>query len=109
MDFISQHLEWIIGIIVVGIFVVQAARVLRKAKKIDRDGIETDAVVSRVEELWDPDTASSTYTIYVKYYDENGKYWESAMALSSEISYDTGERVRIRFLPGDYELVRPVR
>ncbi len=108
MDLISRHMGLII-IAAVVIFVLRAARVLLKARKIDREGIETDAVVSRVEEEWDPDTASSTYMTYVRYRDENGEYRESPMALTSSPSYEEGERVRIRFVPGDDELVRAVR
>lgn len=108
MDLISRHMGLII-ITAVVIFVLRAARVLLKARKIDREGIETDAVVSRVEEQWDPDTASSTYMTYVRYRDENGEYRESPMALTSSPSYEEGKRVRIRFVPGDDELVRAVR
>ena len=108
MDFIARHMELII-IAAVVVFVVRAARVLLKARKIDREGIETDAVVSRVEEQWDPDTASSAYLTYVRYRDENGEFRESPMALTSSLSYEEGGQVRIRFVPGDDELVREVR
>ena len=108
MDFIARHMELII-IAAVVVFVVRAARVLLKARKIDREGIETDAVVSRVEEQWDPDTASSAYLTYVRYRGENGEFRESPMALTSSLSYEEGGQVRIRFVPGDDELVREVR
>lgn len=108
MDFIARHMELMI-IAAVVVFVVRAARVLLKARKIDREEIETDAVVSRVEEQWDPDTASSAYLTYVRYRDENGEFRESPMALTSSLSYEEGEEIRIRFVPGDDELVREVR
>ena len=107
-EFIAQHFEWIIGIIVVGIFVFRAAKALKKAKKIDREGRETDAVASRILEDWDPDTSSSSYTTYVEYTDENGERRESPMALEARASYAVGERIRIRYNPGDREMVRAV-
>ena len=99
---------WIVGIIVIGVFLFQAARVLTKAKKIDRDGIETDAVVSRIEELFDPDNLSSSYTTYVEFRDEEGHFCECPMTFSSTVTYEIGEKVRIRYIPGERELVRPV-
>ncbi len=66
-------------------------------------------MVSRVEEQWDPDTASSAYLTYVRYRDENGEFRESPMALTSSLSFVEGEEVRIRFVPGNDELVREVR
>ena len=106
--FLSQHFMWIVGIIVIGVFLFQASRLLTKAKKIDREGIETDAMVSRVEEIFDSDNLSSTYTTYVEFRDEEGSFCECPMTLSSDVTYEVGDHVRIRYLPGERELVRPV-
>ena len=108
-EFLTQHFELIIGIIVVGLFIIKAATMLKKAKKIDREGLETDAVVSRVEEIWDPETHSSSYTTYVEYKDEDGVLRESPMTLTQNVEYERGESVRIRFIPGEHKLVRPVK
>lgn len=81
----------------------------QKSKKIDAKGTETDAVVSRVVESWDPDTASSSYTTYVEYRDETGELRESPMSLSSTVEFGTGEKVRIKYIPGEHKLVRPVK
>ncbi|MBR0462168.1 MAG: hypothetical protein IJJ00_05610 [Erysipelotrichaceae bacterium] len=109
MIFIEKHFELILGIIAVTVFIILAARALKKARKIEEEGIMTDAVISRIEEIWDPDTASSSYTTYVRYKDENGQLRESPMSIDTGIEYTEGDKVRIRFLPGDYEMVRIVK
>ena len=109
MEFIRDHIELIVGVITVGVFTVEAVGALKKAKKIDETGTETDATVSRIDEIWDPDTASSSYTTYVSYTDGDGHVRESAMTLSSDIQYDVGEHVRIKYSPDEYGLVREVK
>ena len=94
-EFITQNFQWIFVALVIGFFVFQAVSLLRKAKKIDANGTETDAVVSRVVESWDPDTASSSYISYVEYRDETGELRESPMSLLNSVEYGTGEKVRI--------------
>ena len=106
MEFLEKYPYWIIGALIVIVFVYQASKALRKARKIDGEGVETDAEVSRIEGHWDVDTASSTYTTYVRYTDDRGRTRESPMALTCSVKYEKGEKLRIRFLPGDYEMVR---
>lgn len=108
-EFFLEHLELIVGAITVAVFAFEAVRTLRKAGKIDREGIETDAEVSRIDEIYDPDTSSSSYTTYVRYTDADGNTLESPMDLSSDIRYSTGDRVRIKYIPGDHSIVREVK
>lgn len=108
-EFFVQHLTLIIGVIFVGVFVFQAARALKKAKKIDSYGIETDAVVSRISETWDPETTSSTYTTYVQFRDRDGILRECPVSLADKAEHSDGEKIRIRYIPGDYELVREAK
>ena len=107
--FLSEHFVWIFGLIAVSVFVFQAVRILKKAKKIDNEGIETDAVVTRIEESYDPDNLSSSYTTYVEYTDQSGDRIESPLSLASRPEYSIGEVIRIRYIPGEYELVREVK
>ncbi len=79
-----------------------------KSEKIDSEGVETDAVVSRIEETWDTDPSDASYTTYVTYRDENGETRESPMALTVNRQYNEGDRLRIRFIPGDYSMVRTI-
>ncbi len=108
MDFLSKYFVWIIGIIVIGVFVIRLIILVKKAKRIDNEGIVTDAVVSRIGEVWDAENQSSAYTTFVTYRDLDGNTVESPMVLSSEVLYDVGEQVKIRFIPGEESMVRVV-
>ena len=109
MDFITAHFELLLVIVAVVVFIIMASKTLKKAHKVDREGIETDGVVSRIGETFDPDNLSSTYTTYVEFHDEKGVLRESPMSIESEPTHSVGDKLRIKFIPGDYELVRPVK
>ena len=108
-EFVVQHWTWILGAVVVIVFVVRAVLLLKKAKKIDREGLEADAVVSRIVEHYDPENHSSSYTTYVSYTDRDGRTVESPLAVGSSAGYAQGDTLRIRYLPGDRKLVREVK
>ena len=108
-EFLEDNLVLLVGVAIVIIPVVIVALALMKAKRIDRDGIETDAVVTRVEENVDPDSAGSSYSTYVEYEDENGERRESYMALSVYPEYAVGQKLRIKYVPGVHDLVRDAR
>ena len=107
MEFIRNHIELLFGIIVVTVFLLRAAMALKKAHKIDREGRETDAVVSRIEEQLDTEQ-SVTYLTYVQYHDEKGELREDLLSSEAFIRHEKGEKIRIRYLPGEHELVREV-
>ena len=46
---------------------------------------------------------------YVEYRDETGELRESPMSLLNSVEYGTGEKVRIKYIPGEHKLVRPVK
>ena len=84
--------------------------ILKKAKKIDSTGIETDAVVSRVEKDFDtPDTSGSSYYTYVKFTDNTGVLRECVMSMNITAQYEVGDKVRIKYIPGQYDMVRPAK
>ena len=108
MSFLTDHFELCVGIVVILVFCILAGRALTKAHRIDREGIETDAVVSTVKEHFDPDLIDSTYTTYVTYTDRDGRTVESPMTLEDSVSYEIGDKIRIKYIPGDTKMVRPV-
>ncbi len=107
MEFLREHIELVFGIVLIGAFCIRAFVVLKKARRIDREGIETWGTVSRIDVTFDPDTVSESYVTYVTYQDENGETFEDPMALTSVPEYEEGQRMRIRYVPGEHELVRP--
>ena len=109
MTFLEQHFNLILGIAFVGVFLYQAIRILKKADRIDKEGVETSAVVSRIEETYDPETTSSSWTTYVQYRDRDGTLKESPVSAPEDVQYEAGQQLRIRYMPGDDELVRAVK
>ena len=106
-EFAARHLELLFGIVVVGGFLIAAAVALKRAKMIDRNGIETDAVVSRIVSHYNPETHDTGYTIYVSYADGKGERIESPLALDPVEEYAVGQPVRIKYVPGMKKMVRP--
>lgn len=108
IDFLKENYALVIGVAIVVVAVARVVLALMKATKIDKEGIETDAVVTRVEEDYDPDNAVTSYSTYVEYTDENGELRESYMALTMDSEHEVGEKLRIKYLPGVHDLVREV-
>ena len=82
---------------------------LSKRAKINKNKyIETEAVISRIEEDEDPDKADSFIT-YAKYIDDTGKERESILLKDEDEEYITNSKVIIRYLPGEYETVKYIR
>ena len=108
MDFIRDHLEGLFGAVVLTVFVIKLALVLKKAHRIDKEGTVTDATVVRIEESTDAE-GSVTYESIVRYRDDLGTVRESPMAFTGFQEYAVGDAVRIRYIPGEFDLVREVR
>lgn len=105
----SDNLIFIIAIAVfLVVFGIALMRVMKKAKRIDQTGIETDAVVSRIEKDFDtPDTSGSSYYTYVEFTDNEGVKRECVMSMNITVDYKIGDKVRIKYIPGEYDMVRP--
>ena len=108
-EFLTQHIDLVLAVIGLCVFAFFFVRTLKKAKKIDREGLVASAVVSRVELDRDVDTASDSYLTYVRFTDRDGVVRECPMAISSEIKYEVGQELRIKYLPGEYKMVREVK
>ena len=108
IDFLKENYALVIGAVIVVVAVVRVVLTLMKANRIDKEGIETDAVVTRVVEDFDPDNAVTSYSTYVEYRDENGELRESYMALTMDAEHEVGDKLRIKYVPGVRDLVRAV-
>ncbi len=88
------------GIIMWAVFlivIVGGILVSRKIKKgINEDGIETDAVVSRVLEDMSQDL--SDFTVFVKYRTEDGEEVEGVIS-NPRLDLEEGQQVRIKYHP----------
>lgn len=72
--------------------------IIRRNKEIQANGIETDAVVSRVDENSSLDDGSVSYTYYVKYQLQDGQTVEAQLNQSTQYIGE-GTHVRIKYLP----------
>ena len=95
-EFLTQHLELVLAAAAVCVFAIAVVRLLRKAKRIDREGLDSE-------------THSRSYTTMVRFTDRDGVVRECPMAISSEIKYEVGQELRIKYLPGEYKMVREVK
>lgn len=107
--FLAQHFMLIIIVIGVAVFIFKLRSLLKKAHRIDDQGIETEAIVTYVGKDLGTDTSSSSYYTYVSYRDETGTERESVMTMGSEPEFEEGEKLVIKFIPGEYDMVRFVR
>ena len=84
---------------------------IRRNKAIMRDGIETEAVVTRIEESESTDSDGSTnvsYTYYVEYRTLEGGTLEARLGNASRDLHE-GSRLRIMYLPNKPGYVIPAR
>ena len=88
------------GIIIWGVFLtvlIVGMLVTRKMKKdINENGIETDAVVSRIVEDSEPD--SLDYMVYVRYCTQDGEETEGVLS-NPRRDLEEGQQVRIKYHP----------
>ena len=85
---------------VAALIVAAAIYTFIRNRKIRKNGVETDAVVSRIDESVSasPDTVDVNYIYYVTYVSQDGKTVEAR--LDSAPGYTrVGEPVRIKYLP----------
>lgn len=79
------------------VVLVAGMLVSRKMKKgINENGIETDAVVSRISEDMSQDL--SDFTVYVKYRTEDGEEVEGVIS-NPRTDLEEGQQVRIKYHP----------
>ena len=90
----------LIGVVVVVIVTVFVFTIVRN-NAIKKNGIETDAVVSRIDEDTSTDSdgsISTSYTYYVNYQMEDGTVVEAKLG---KVPFNTrqGQQLRIKYLP----------
>ena len=98
--------QWIFGLIALIVFAAFVIPAFLREKKIRQSGVETDGVILRC--VYDEDTdGGGSYMIYIAYQDENGVQRESKGIFAHE-SHDAGEKIRVKYIPGEYEYAIPV-
>ena len=83
---------------------------IRRNSAIQKGGIETDAVVSRIKENEtrnDDGSRQTHYTYYVRYQAEDGQTVEAKLG-NAPLGIAAGNRLRIKYLPDKPKYVIPV-
>lgn len=84
-----------VGIIIAVIFIV------KRYNNIKKNGVETDAVISRIKEnetLNDDGSVDTDYIYYVKFTTQDGQAVEARLGGAPKLTR-VGDRVRIKYLP----------
>ena len=108
-DFFTQHLDIIFFALGLCVFAAAVVITMKKAKKIDKEGLTADAVVSKIIENNEVDGNDVTYTVYVQYLDRDGVKRESPVSVRSERTHEVGDEMRIKYIPGKYRMVRETK
>ena len=88
------------GLIAVGI-IVAIVFVVKRYNNIKKNGVEADAVVSRIEEnetINDDGSTDYSYTYYVRFTAQDGQVIEARLGGAPRFTRE-GEQVRIKYLP----------
>ena len=95
----------IIIIAILALFALGGIWAFVVSRKVKKEGIETDAVVSRIElhesgnttEAWEHSNVSEEY--YITYTDQDGQSVEAMLIDHGSRTFQIGDRVRIKYLP----------
>lgn len=88
------------GVIAVGI-IVAIVFIVKRNNNIKKNGVEADAVVSRImenETINDDGSTDYSYTYYVKFTAQDGQAVEARLGGVPRFT-NVGDRVRIKYLP----------
>ena len=107
----------IIFILILAAFVIGGIWAFVVTKKTKKEGIETDALVSRVElhewsggigDVGTQDTISEDY--YITYANQKGQTVEALLSNPGDHKFKEGDKIRIKYLPNrqDYPVLAKI-
>ena len=94
-------MPYVIGGVIVVILIVGFIFNYRRSKKINAQGVEADAFISRIQEIEHTDDNGNRdveYQYYVKYRDGSGAVFEAKLGNPPAFARE-GQQVRIKYLP----------
>ena len=109
MEFLEKYLYWFLAAFILFVFLYQGGKALRSRRRDPSEEKEAEAEVIRVQDRWNMRTGDLVYRkIYAEYTDLKGRRREGRVTLNSKEEYKKGDRLRIRYFPGDWDAVRIV-
>jgi len=100
----------IIGVVAVAVVCFLVFRIMRN-KKINENGIEARAVISRIKEIEssnDDGSYNTTYEYFVKYTTQTGEEVEAKLDNPPRFAQQ-GDQLKIKYLPEKPKYVRRVK
>lgn len=97
--------------VIVIVVIVAAVFTIKRNNAIQKDGIEADAVVSRIAENENRDDdghVDYTYTYYVKYQTQDGQTVEAKLG-NAPARIHEGSALRVKYLPDKPKYVIPAK
>ncbi|MBR0282690.1 MAG: hypothetical protein IJQ81_14090 [Oscillibacter sp.] len=97
-----QNFAYIFGAVIVVAIVAGVIYSIALARKIQKNGIEADAVLTRVETHTTTDSdgdMTTTTTYYVTYINQEGQSVEAALMTEPPRSVRQGASLRVKYLP----------
>ena len=106
MDF--QNFRYIFGAVIVAIIVAGVIYSIIFTRKVRKNGIEADAVLTRIEVDTDSD-GDITTTYYVTYVNQEGQTVEAKLITAPPRSVREGAALRVKYLPEKPKYVLPLK
>ena len=94
-------LFYVAGGIFIAAMIIAAIFIVKRYNNIKKNGVEADAVISRIKEnetLNDYGSVDHSYIYYVKYTAQDGQLVEARLGGAPRLTR-VGDRVRIKYLP----------
>ncbi len=106
VEFIRDHIVLIVILCFAYYIAMKILRKVRNERRVNRLGVDAEAAVTWIEEITEVD--GKDYITYVTFYDQDGKRRESVMDVSAFAGVELGDLVKIKYIPGEYDVVRYV-
>ena len=110
MDF--QNFTPIFGAVIVAVIVVGIIYSIAFTRKVQKNGVEADAILSRIEVNTNTDSdgdITTTTTYYVTYVNQEGQSVEAKLMTEPPRSVRQGASLRVKYLPEKPKYAVPLK
>lgn len=108
----GMDLKYILAAIFVIVMAVVFFITVMRNRQIRKNGIKTEAVISRIEEHDHVDgdgEITTTYSYYVRYEDQEGNTREALLSKVMQSRYYVGDELYIQYLPQKPQYAFPIK
>ena len=108
----SLNFSYIFGVVIVAVVVAGVIYSILLIRKVQKNGIEADAVLTRIEVNTDTDSdgdITTTTTYYVTYVNQEGQRVEARLMTNPPRSVREGASLRVKYLPEKPKYAVPLK